>query len=88
MQVKPELHSVHHPDGTVDTRRSPRVYTHAIVLADPWYGDGWKYGVVGWSQSRANAEKTARSWAGVSARNGGGEVTVVEVQRTGAEVQA
>lgn len=82
MTAKP-LHIVTHPDGTQDMRRSDRVYTHAVVLENPWYTETWRYGVVQWSQSQHNADKGARTWQKAARRHPSSRpnITVVEVER-------
>lgn len=66
-------YTVTHPDGSVSTRNTKRIYTHAVVVRD---NEGW--GVVRWSGSATAAEKGRREFASWGTWD---LVEVVEVDR-------
>lgn len=52
--TKPTLYTATAPDGSQHTRKSPRTYTHAVLVKD---GETW--GTWGWCGRPDLAEKTA-----------------------------
>ena len=72
-------------DGSIHTRKSNRVYTHAVVGT---WNDGRGYGVMGWSGRRDLAEKVLASWNRTADRlHMDGDFTIVEVKAVDAKAK-
>lgn len=72
-------------DGSIHTRKSDRIYTHAVVGT---WNDGRGYGVMGWSGRLDLAEKVLASWNKINKENQrNGQFAIVEVQVVDAKVK-
>ena len=72
-------------DGSIHTRKSNRVYTHAVVGT---WNDGRGYGVMGWSSRLDLAQKVLATWNKIADRlHMDGDFTIVEVESVDAKVK-
>lgn len=72
-------------DGSIHTRKSNRIYTHAVVGT---WNDGRGHGVMGWSSRLDLAEKVLVTWNKIADQlHMDGEFTIVTVETVDANVK-